>query len=90
MKIEMIELRQLLETAATLGAKQTLVSVGLDKTEISKAEAYRRYNRRSVDEWIKTKLITPSIRGSKVRLKVVELDVLSQSEQLSSLLESTN
>ena len=82
MKLEKFELRELLTTAASLGAKTTLVAVGLLKTEISKAEAYRRYSRRTVDSWITDGAIVPVRRENKIRLNVTELDVLSETSEL--------
>ncbi len=82
MNIEMYELRQLLTTAASIASKATLIRAGLEKTEITKAEAYRRYTRRDVDEWVAAQLIKPITRGKKVRLLVAELDVLSKTKEL--------
>lgn len=86
MKIEIIELRNMFLTAASLGSKNTLIALGLDKTEISKAEAYRQYSRRTVDQWIKQALIRPIKRGTKVRLNALELEMLSQTALIQKTL----
>ena len=81
-QLEINQLRQILMTAAEIAAKQTLTEAGIIKTEISKAEAYRRYSRRSVDGWIATGKLKPVKRGSSVKLSVMEMEVLSKSNQL--------
>ena len=84
LELEECQLRQMIFTAAEQGAKHALVGAGIDKTEINKAEAYRRYSRRSVDGWIKTGKITPIKRGTTIKLNVLELDVLAKTNQLVS------
>lgn len=89
MNIEKFELRQMLGTAASLGSKATLVAVGLDKTEINKAEAYRRFSRRTVDGWIADGHIKLVKRGNKFFLNVTEMEVLAQTNDLYSKLNES-
>lgn len=77
------ELRQLLVTAAELGAKTALREAGLNKSQISKAEAYRRYSRKRVDMWIKNNDVVPIKKGTSTLLNVRDLDSISQIQQLT-------
>jgi len=76
------QLRQMLSTATEMGAKEALREAGLDKTQVSKAEAYRRYSRKRVDGWIKNKIIMPVKAGKTVLLNVTELEAVSQTNLL--------
>ena len=78
------QLRQMLSTAAEMGAKEALREAGLDKTQVSKAEAYRRYSRKRIDGWIKNREIIPVKMGNSVLLNVTELEAVSQTNQLYS------
>ena len=74
------QLKQLLETAAELGAGSALRRAGLDKPQISKADACRMYGRKKVDKWIKNKDIIPTLIGNtSVLLNVKELEAISQT-----------
>jgi hypothetical protein len=78
--LQIEQLRQLLITAANLGASSALRSAGLDKPQISKADACRRYGRRNVDKWIKEKQVIPIPKGkTSIVLNVNELEAISQS-----------
>ena len=81
--MEQNELRQLLVSAAELGAKTALREAGLNKSQISKAEAYRRYSRKRVDMWIKNNDVIPIKKGASTLLNVKELDSISQTQQLT-------
>ena len=81
-QLEENQLRHLLTTAAEMGAKTALTEAGLQKKEITKAEAYRRYSRRSVDGWILAGKIIPVMRGVKTMLVVVDLELLAKTNQL--------
>lgn len=81
-QLEENQLRHLLTTSAEMGAKAALTGAGLLKTEITKADAYRRFSRRSVDEWVAAGKITPVRRGSKTLLSVVALEILAKTNQL--------
>ena len=82
MELEEFQLEQLLSSAAELGAKSALRQMGVDKTQISKAEAYRRYSRRRIDRWVREGKITPVKSKGSVLFNVSELEVLSQSTEL--------
>lgn len=83
-KIEEGQLRQLLNTAAELGAKSALTAAGLNKTEISRAEAIRRFSKRSVDGWINNGKIKIVKRGSSSKLNLMQLEVLASTNDLYS------
>ena len=78
------QLRQIIYTAAEQAAKHTLVRAGMEKTEITKNEAYRRFSRRKVDGWIKGAKLVPVKRGTKSYLQVLELEALAQTNELYS------
>jgi hypothetical protein len=82
LKLEESQLRQMLNSAAELGAKSALIAAGIVKTEISKAEAYRRFSRKSVDKWINKGNLMPIKRGSSSKLNVMELESLVKTNQL--------
>ena len=80
-ELKISHLQALLTTAAELGAKTALRCAGLDKPQISKADAYRKYGRKSVDRWITEKHVIPISKGSKsVLLNVKELEAISQTQ----------
>ncbi|NQU55164.1 MAG: hypothetical protein HQ522_21815 [Bacteroidetes bacterium] len=72
----------MLSSAANLGAKNALREMGVDKTQISKAEAYRRYSRRRIDRWIKEGKIIPIKSKSSVMFNSGELETISQTVEL--------
>lgn len=80
--LEENQLQHMLNTAAEFGAKTALTEAGLQKKEITKAEAYRRYSRRNVDGWILSGKIKPVARGVKTMLVIVELEILAKTNQL--------
>jgi hypothetical protein len=53
----------LLQTAAELGAKQTLCRTGIIKPYLTKAQAYREYGRSNIESWMGQGLITPRKDG---------------------------
>jgi len=69
-------------TAAEIGAKNALRVMGIDKTQISKAEAYRRYSRRRVDRWVREGKIIPVKSSKSVLFNTSDLDLLAQSVEL--------
>lgn len=81
-QIEIGQLRQLMIAANELGANRVLVELGMVKKEIKKAEAYRRYSRRTVDGWIRDGRLVPVKRGRSEYLPVAELDVLAKTNEL--------
>lgn len=76
------QLRQMLNSAAELGAKNALRDMGVDKTQISKAEAYRRYSRRRIDRWVKEGKIIPIKSKGSVMFNSGELETISQTVEL--------
>ena len=73
----------MLATAAEIGASSALINAGITKTQIYKAEAYRRYGRRSIDKWIEQRLILPIQREkNSVFINVKELDAISTTHKL--------
>lgn len=76
------QLRQMLSSAANLGAKNALREMGVDKTQISKAEAYRRYSRRRIDRWVKEGKIIPIKSKGSVMFNSGELETISQTVEL--------
>ena len=76
------QLRQMLSSAANLGAKNALREMGVDKTQISKAEAYRRYSRRRIDRWVREGKIIPIKSKVSVMFNSSELEIISQTTEL--------
>ena len=76
------QLRQMLSTAAELGAKNALRDMGVDKTQISKAEAYRRFSRRRIDRWVREGKIIPIKSKGSVLFNSAELEAISQTVEL--------
>jgi hypothetical protein len=82
LKLEEGQLRQMLNSAAELGAKNALISAGMEKTQITKAEAYRRFSRKTVDKWINRGNVIPVKLGASVKLNVLELETMAQTNLL--------
>ena len=76
------QLRQMLNTAAKMGAKSALREMGVDKTQISKAEAYRRYSRKRIDRWVREGKIIPIKSKGSVLFNVEDLESQSQTVEL--------
>ena len=55
-----IEMRKIIKSTAQVAAKQALVAAGIDKTQISRAEANRRFSKYTVDVWLKNDLFNGS------------------------------
>lgn len=81
-QLQELQLRQMLSTAAEIGAKNALRIMGVDKSQVSKAEAYRRYSRRRVDRWVREGKIIPIKSNKSVLFNSTELDLLAQSVEL--------
>ena len=82
LELHEFQLRQMLTTAAELGAKNALREMGVGKTQISKAEAYRRFSRRRIDRWAREGKIKPVKSNGSILLNVSELEALSQTVEL--------
>lgn len=72
------QMRQIIATSAQIAAKQALVSAGVDKAQIKRAEAYRRFGKYTVDNWIKSGAIEIIKNGGASMLDLMELEVLSK------------
>lgn len=72
-----IEMRKIIKTTAQVAAKQALVSAGIDKTQVSRAEASRRFGRYAVDVWVKKGQIEIINRGGSSILNLMELELLA-------------
>jgi hypothetical protein len=80
--LEKSQLRQMLSSAAELGATNALIAAGVEKTQINQADAYRRFSRKSVDKWIRNGDVLPVKTGRTVKLNVMELESMAQTNQL--------
>lgn len=76
------QLRQMFLSFGKIVAKQTIREAGLEKTQLTKAEAHRKYSRKRVDYWISSGKIEPVKFGSAVLLDALELEALSQAHTL--------
>lgn len=82
--IEPYQLQQMLCAAAEMGAKKALERAGLDKTQVSRSEAYRRFSKYRVDTWIKQgKVNTVKDKGLTL-INLSELEAVSQTENIIS------
>ena len=82
--LDTYQLQVMLNAAAEMGAKKALVVAGLEKTQVSKAEAYRRYTRRRVDRWVKEHKVTLIKDNGSTLLNLDELEAISQIENIIS------
>lgn len=76
------EIRRLMTESMELGAKKTLVELGLLTPYLSKQQAYKMYGRAQVDRWLKEKLISKIKDGtnsSSIRLSRMELETVSKT-----------
>lgn len=74
MKITMNTLQQMLNTAAEMGAKQVIDRLGLEKKQITLAEAYRAYSRKRVDLWIHEGIVKRVKQGNRIFLDKAQLE----------------
>lgn len=83
------ELRNMLTSAAELGATKALSETGAIKPYINKSEAYRTYGRAKVDNWIKDGLITPRGEiGKSWQIDRVEIRALAASRSVAEYINS--
>lgn len=83
------ELRNMLTSAAELGATKALSETGAIKPYINKSEAYRTYGRTKVDNWIKDGLITPRGEiGKSWQIDRVEIQALAASRTVAEYINS--
>lgn len=85
-------LAQLLKGAAELGGIVALTEVGQLKPYLSKAEAYRKYGRTAVDNWITQGVVKEhqDFPNSKVRLCRKELASVAASQNLVQYIATNN
>lgn len=76
---------ELITSAAEMGANNALRSAGLDKSQVSKAEAYRRYSRKRVDRWISDGLVFTVSFGSSILINVKDLEIASLKTIIDSV-----
>jgi len=84
------ELTQMLSAAATLGGSEAIRLAGLDKSQITKAQAYKRFDRWRVDRWIREYKIRPVKQGGNVYLDLHTLETLSKTDELAVIVLNTN
>lgn len=83
------ELRNMLTSAAELGATKALSETGAIKPYLNKSEAYRTYGRGKVDNWIKDGLITPRGEiGKSWQIDRVEIQALAASKTVAEYINS--
>lgn len=83
------ELRNMLTSAAELGATKALSETGAIKPYLNKSEAYRTYGRGKVDNWIKDGLITPRGEiGKSWKIDRVEIQALAASKTVAEYINS--
>jgi hypothetical protein len=79
----------IIQAAAELGAKAALSATGKLKPYLTKAEAFRQYNRSAVEKWIEQGLITPRKDGNYSacwRINRLELDAIATAQKLLQFL----
>lgn len=77
------QLQLMLQDAAEIGAIQALSKIGKIRPFLKKCQAFRRYGRNNVEQWIATGLITPRKDGGHSaawRIDRLEAEVLSKSQ----------
>ena len=75
----------LLQHAAELGAKRTLVQLGVIRPYLSKSEAFRLYGASCVNQWIELGLLTPRKDGDHSavwRIDRLEIETLKCAADL--------
>jgi len=79
-----LQLQTLLSYSAEMGAKLALSKTGHIKPYLKKSEAFRRYGRNNVEQWIGLGLITPRKDGNHSaawRIDRMEIEAVSKSRQ---------
>jgi hypothetical protein len=74
------EFIEILKAVPRFSSVQSLISAGLIKRFISKAEAYRQYGRANVDFWIKSdlvKMVKDGDNSSTLRLDRIQLEAVA-------------
>lgn len=77
------QLQKLLSDASELGALQALAKVGTIKPYLKKSEAFRRFGRKNVEQWISQGLITPRKDGNHSaawRIDRIEIEVIYKAK----------
>ncbi|ATP56252.1 hypothetical protein CPT03_07100 [Pedobacter ginsengisoli] len=75
----------LLQTAAELGAKQSLCKTGKLKPYLSKSQAFREFGRSNIEHWIELGLITPRKDGDHSaawRIDRIEADTIRHAKEI--------
>ncbi len=66
MEITPHRLKQIIITSSEIGARYVIDTLGLDKKQISLAEAYRVYGRKRVDYWKREGLVDYAKQGKRI------------------------
>nr|MBD3621749.1 hypothetical protein [Sunxiuqinia sp.] len=82
MEITPLRLEQILITAAELGAKQVIDSLGLEKKQVTRNEAYRLYGRKRVDLWFSEDLVKRTRQGRRTYYNKLDLEKQSSINRL--------
>lgn len=79
----------LIAEAVNVGRRQVLIDAGLERPFVSKAEAYRRFGKKNVDNWEALRLIRPvkdSEKARTLRFDVERLNELALSVNVSGFI----
>lgn len=94
LEISFVELRDLLEEAAHIGALKALKQSGLKvNDDISQRSAYRRFGEGNVKRWVRLGLLKPSKlsdRNTKVTYSLQELTSIQSTLFVSTNRKTTN
>ncbi len=88
-KLTVDQLRLVIEISAKLGAQIILSKSGECKPYLNKSEAFKKYGRKNVENWISEGLITPRKDGgfsAAWRIDLLEIEALKSAKDLSSIL----
>jgi len=89
MELSNFQLEKLLGEVAELGALIALVKAGNIKPYIKKSEAFRKYGRKEVEQWIDKGFITPRKDGDQSapwRIDRIEIETIRKSQILFQFL----
>lgn len=78
-------LASMFQEAARIGAEAALIETGLNRENVSRAYANRRYGKTRVDRWIasgKLRITQDELGSSKNEIKKVDLMALDAGERL--------
>jgi hypothetical protein len=79
------QLKLMLQEAAALGAKAALIQTGKIKPYLTKAESFRLYGRKNIEQWINEGLITARKDGDQSaswRIDCIEVEAIIRSTEI--------